>query len=288
MGKRVGRDIIPVYQVDAFTDEPFRGNPAAVCILQNQYEDNILQSIAAEMNLSETAFLYHRGEKPLKESKTFRLRWFTPKVEVPLCGHATLATAAVLFRDIHILGREITFETKSGKLIAKKGKNGIILNFPIDESIPINPNQDLLKAIGIANFKNVEYAKKTKKLLIHLLSEETLRNLKPDFELMKSIPTKEDIKGVIITSPGHPPYDFVSRFFAPWIGISEDPVTGAAHTVLAPYWSKILGKREMLAYQASSRGGKLVVQLHSNDRVELIGNAVIVLKGKLYLQWEKH
>jgi len=275
---------IPVYHVDAFTDEPFRGNPAAVCLLQHRYEDHILQSIAVEMNLSETAFLYHTEEKPLKDSKAFSLRWFTPKTEVPLCGHATLATAAVLFYDIDILTTEIAFETKSGRLIAKKDRNGILLDFPIDEPVPINPDRELLKAIGIANFKNAVYAKRTKKLLMHLLNGETLKNLKPDFEHMKSIPTKEDIKGVIVTSEGHPPYDFVSRYFAPWVGINEDPVTGAAHTVLAPYWSKILGKREMLAYQASSRGGKLIVRLHAKDRVDLIGKAVIVSKGELYLQ----
>jgi PhzF family phenazine biosynthesis protein len=274
---------IPIYHVDAFTDEPFRGNPAAVCLLQHQYEDRFLQSIAAEMNLSETAFCYHLGEKPLKESRSFSLRWFTPKVEVPLCGHATLATAAVLFYEVNILTSEIAFETKSGRLIAKKEKNGILLDFPADESVPIDPDRNLLNAIRIADFENAEYAKKTMKLLIHLRSEKILKNLRPDFENMKSVRTKEDIRIVIVTSLGHPPYDFVSRCFAPWIGINEDPVTGAAHTLLAPYWSKISGKKEMLAYQASSRGGKLVVRVRSKGRVDLIGNAVIVSKGELYL-----
>lgn len=295
---------IPIYHVDAFTDEPFRGNPAAVCLLEQQYEDTILQSVAAEMNLSETAFLYPLEQKPLKESSIFSLRWFTPKVEVPLCGHATLATAAVLFYDIGISTNEITFETKSGKLIAKRDKNGILLNFPIDVLIPINPSQALLKAIGIAEFRDISsatenrvgrnftsksmlqsisYAKRTKQLLIHLSSEEAVKNLRPNFELMCSTDTNENICGVIVTSRGHHPYDFVSRYFAPWVGVNEDPVTGSAHTILALYWSKILGKREMLAYQLSRRGGKLIVRLSSNDRVDLIGNAVIVSKGRLYL-----
>jgi len=270
--------------VDAFTDEPFKGNPAAVCLLHKQYEDRILQSIAAEKNLSETAFLYCLGKTSLKESKAFSLRWFTPKVEVPLCGHATLATAAILFYDIKISAEEVTFETKSGKLTTRKDKNGILLNFPTYEVTLITPNQDLLKAIGIADFEKVAYAKEARKLLIHLRDEEVLRSLKPNFELMRSTSTKEDVKGVIVTSIGNAPYDFVSRYFAPWIGINEDPVTGAAHTVLAPYWSKILGKREMLAYQASQRGGRIIVRLHSDSRVDLIGNAVIVLKGELYLR----
>ena len=276
-------DRIPIYQVDAFTDEQFKGNPAAVCLLQNQYDDNTLQSIAAEMNLSETAFLYNTEEKPLKDSQFFYLRWFTPKTEVPLCGHATLATAAVLFYDIGISAIEVAFETKSGKLTARKDKNGILLDFPSDETTPINPNQDLLKAMGIAKFENAQISKKARNLLIHMQNEEILVNLKPDFQRMKTTPTNEDIKGVIVTSKGHPPYDFVSRYFAPWVGINEDPVTGAAHTVLGPYWSRILGKEEMLAYQASSRGGKLIVRVRSKDRVDLIGRAVIFSKGELYL-----
>jgi len=276
-------NIIPIYQVDAFTDQPFRGNPAAVCLLQQQYEDHILQSIAAEMNLSETAFLSSIEEKSLKESRTFSLRWFTPKLEVPLCGHATLATAKVLFSDIGVLTDEIIFETQSGNLIVKREKNGILLNFPADEPIPVDPPLELLEALGITQFKNVAYARKLKTLLIHLEREESLENLKPDFEKMKNTTSKVDIRGVIVTLSGYPPYDFISRFFAPWVGINEDPVTGAAHTVLTPYWAKILKKNQMSAYQASSRGGKLTVRLSSNDRVDLIGNAVIIFKGELYL-----
>jgi PhzF family phenazine biosynthesis protein len=275
---------IPIYIVDAFTDKPFAGNPAAVCLLPQTYDDHVLQSIAAEMNLSETAFLLSLEQKPVKESKTFSLRWFTPKVEVSLCGHATLATAAVLFHDTGISTDEIKFDTKSGTLTAKKDRNGILLDFPTDDPVPTKPDKVLLKAMGIADFKNAGYAEKGKKLLIHVSDETVLTRLNPNFELMKSIPMKKEIEGVIVTSQSRAPYDFASRFFAPWIGINEDPVTGAAHTVLAPYWSKMLGKKEMLAYQASARGGKLTVRLNQQSRVDLIGNAVIVLKGEFRLR----
>jgi len=278
-----GRKTISIYQVDAFTKEPFKGNPAAVCILQNKLEDDLLQFIASEMNLSETAFLRPLEEKPLEETKTFSLRWFTPTVEVPLCGHATLAAAAVLFYDINILKDELVFQTKSGILSAKRDKNGICLDFPKDAPVKISPPQSIISAIAITDFKNVAYGKRTEMLLIHLFDEEDVRSLKPNYERMKSVRAREEIKGVIVTASGKPPYDFISRFFAPWIGINEDPVTGAAHTVLAPYWSKILKKKEMLAYQTSQRGGELTVRPKPDDRVDLIGNAVIVLKGKLYL-----
>ena len=275
---------VPIYLIDAFTNEPFKGNPAVVCVLERPLATHVLQSIAAEMNLSETAFFYSLEEKPLKESKTFSLRWFTPKVEMPLCGHATLATAAVLFYGINISTNEVTFETKSGKLIARKDKNGIALDFPAEKSVPVNPGPGLLEAMGIAGFKEAEYVERTGLLLISLLDENVVRNLKPNFEILKATPTKKEIRGVIVTSRSRPPYDFVSRFFAPWIGIDEDPVTGSAHTILAAYWSRILGKKEMFAYQASQRGGTLTVRLRPNsDRIELIGNAVIVSRGELYL-----
>lgn len=275
---------VPIYLVDAFAKEPFRGNPAAVCLLQRQYKDHTLQSIAAEMNLSETAFLYNTSEESFKDMESFSLRWFTPKTEVPLCGHETLATAAVLFFDIEVLVSEIAFETKSGRLTAKREGDGILLDFPSHETVAVDLNQDLLRAVGVADFKDAQFCEKTRDLLISLPNEEILANLEPDFERMKSVQTKEDVEGVIVTSKGRSPYDFVSRYFAPWLGINEDLVTGAAHTVLGPYWSRILDKNEMLVYQASSRGGSLVVRLISNNRVNLIGNAVIVTKGELYLQ----
>lgn len=276
-------ETIPFYVVDAFTDEPFKGNPASVCLLKQKKEEGILQSVAAEFNLSETAFLLTPPKKTIEDSQFFYLRWFTPKTEVSLCGHATLAAAAVLFNEFDVSTSKVTFETKSGKLTAEKECESIRLNFPSEETRSINPNQDLLRTMGIPDFEDACLSETSETLLIRLKDEMTLLGLKPDFERMKSIPTKENIKGIIVTSKGHLPYDFVSRFFAPWLGINEDPVTGAAHTVLTPYWAKILGKHEMLAYQASSRGGELKVRMHKNRRVDLIGKAVIVSKGELYL-----
>ena len=281
--RSVRKESISIYHVDAFTKVPFKGNPAAVCILQKRYEDVVLQSIASEMNLSETAFPYALEKKPLKDTRIFSLRWFTPTTEVPLCGHATLATAAVLFCDIDMSADEITFKTKSGELSAKRNGKGICLDFPSNEAKKINAPKELIEAVGVADLKNAAYDERTKTLLIHLYREEEVRNLKPNFELMKTAKAREEITGIIVTAQGKPPYDFVSRFFAPWLGINEDPVTGAAHTVLGPYWSRILQKKEMLAFQASERGGELTVRLRSNERVDLIGNAVIILKGELHL-----
>lgn len=273
---------IPLYHVDAFTKEPFKGNPAAVCFLEQPFKDNVLGAIAAEMNLSETAFL-RKLAKSDKDQQFFSLRWFTPKMEVDLCGHATLATAAVLFYEIRIPAAEVSFETRSGTLTARPEDGGILLDLPSYETTPASPDRSFLEAVGINDFISAHFSEKTGDLLILLENEETLTNLKPDFERMKSIGTKEKIEGVIVTSKGHAPYDFVSRFFAPCLGIDEDPVTGAAHTVLGPFWSKKLGKKEMLAYQASQRGGELTVKILSPDRVGLIGNAVIISKGELYL-----
>jgi PhzF family phenazine biosynthesis protein len=283
MWKNNSKEGIPLYVVDAFTDEPFKGNPAAVCFLKQQPLDSVLQAVATEMNLSETAFVFPVEEKPYNESDTFLLRWFTPEVEVPLCGHATLATAAVLFYDVGISSNEITFLTKSGELKARKEEDGILLNFPANRPQHIEIHKDLLKAMGITKYQNVLYSHKRKALLIQLKNEEDVRNLKPNFALLKRMEMEEDIRGVIVTSAGSEPYDFVSRYFAPWVGIDEDPVTGAAHTVLTPYWFKILGKDEMLAFQASKRGGELKVRMNPRDRVDLIGKARIVSKGELYL-----
>jgi PhzF family phenazine biosynthesis protein len=273
----------PLYWVDAFTDEPFRGNAAAVCILKKPLNAQVMQSIAAEMGTSETAFIHSTEEKPLKESKNFSLRWFTPKVEVKLCGHATLAAAAVLFHEINVSVTEVTFETKSGKLAAKKVADGICLDFPVETFKPVSAEPELLDATGITEAKDPQYSERLGMLLINLASEEELRNLQPDFERLKNTKTKKNVNGIIITSKGKPPYDFISRFFAPQLGINEDPVTGSAHSVLTPYWSKILAKTEMSAYQASARGGKLKVRLRPDNRVDIIGNTFTLMRGELHL-----
>lgn len=259
---------IPLFQVDAFTDQPFAGNPAAVCLLPEGREDQWMQAVAAEMNLSETAFL-------LKQDDGYRLRWFTPKVEVDLCGHATLASAHVLWTEGRVpLEEEIHFHTNSGLLKACRHGDLIELDFPSQPASQVDPPPGLLEALGVS----AKYVGKNRfDYLVELDSEEELRMMTPDFAQLGRI----EVRGVIVTSrSASPEYDFVSRFFAPWAGIDEDPVTGSAHCCLGPYWKDQLGKTEMTAFQASARGG--VVQVRVTDkRTYLVGKAVTVLRGEL-------
>ncbi len=268
---------LEVYQVDAFTDKSFGGNPAAVCLLKERISNETMKNIAAEMNLSETAFVRPLRDEPFQESAEFNLRWFTPEVEVPLCGHATLATSWVLFEEVSNINDTVTYSTKSGDLSAEK-KEGVVLDFPTNMPAQQEPSQEILDGLGIVNYEDSSYSKDTNKLLIALSSEDKVKNLSPDFSKLRSIVT--DIRGIIVTAKGEDEYDFISRYFAPWVGIDEDPVTGSAHTVLGPYWSTLLNKKELVAYQASDRGGKLTVRL-KGDRTELEGKAVTVLEGKL-------
>ena len=259
---------IPLLQVDAFTDRPFSGNPAAVCLLREPRADDWMQAVAAEMNLSETAFL-------VPEDDGYRLRWFTPKVEVDLCGHATLASAHVLWTEERVpLDKPLYFHTKSGLLKAVRRGELIELDFPLDPPSDASPPADLLPALGAT----AEYVGKGKfDYLVEVESEETVRSMKPDFARLAQI----EVRGVIVTArSSSPDYAFVSRFFAPWAGINEDPVTGSAHCCLAPYWQARLGRSEMTAYQASARGGVVRVRVQG-DRVMLGGQAVTILKGSL-------
>jgi PhzF family phenazine biosynthesis protein len=257
-----------VFQVDAFTDTPFRGNPAAVCILTESRDEGWMQSLAGEMNLSETAFLYRKDDG-------FSLRWFTPSVEVDLCGHATLASAHVLWKS-GLLGtdRQALFYTRSGILTAEKKEGLIELDFPAEPEEEAAVSPGIVKSLGITP----EYVGKNRfDYLIEVESEEVLRNIKPDFAMLGTIP----VRGVIVTSiSASKDYDFVSRFFAPAIGINEDPVTGSAHCCLGPFWRKRLKKDKFTAYQASSRGGVVRVRLEGN-RVYLGGKAVTVFRGRL-------
>lgn len=266
-----------VYQVDAFAGEPFKGNPAAVCIVDCDLSDKQMQLIAYEMNLSETAFV-----SPTDKHNVYKLRWFTPRVEVDLCGHATLSAAKVLFDNANKSDAEIKFMTKSGVLTAKKHKKGIVLDFPIDSFIEdIEPGNEILQALGIKNYEKAIYGKSSKKLVIHLNDFNEVINMKPDFGKMKEINFNRDVKGVGVTAEGTGKYDIISRYFNPWAGVNEDPVTGSVHTLLISYWSSLLNKSELFAYQASERGGELLLRAR-NERVEIIGEAVIVLKGELY------
>jgi PhzF family phenazine biosynthesis protein len=276
-------NIIPIYQIDAFTDEPFKGNPAAICLISENYPDIILQKIAAEMNLSETAFLYIPNVDAIKELSRFRLRWFTPQVEVNLCGHATLATSHLLFHILKIDSNSVVYETLSGELIATKKEGGVIMNFPMNEPEITEPFPKLIDALGIKEVKAYAYSKNVKDLLIEVDSKETISNLKPDFEKLKRLSLDPEIGGIIVTARGGENYDFISRFFAPWVGINEDPVTGSAHTILAPYWAKKLSKKEMKGYQKSERGGEITVKVLEKNRVELIGKSTLVLKGEFFV-----
>ncbi len=257
-----------IFQVDAFTDRPFAGNPAAVCILTEPRDLTWMQNVAKEMNLSETAFL--QGQEG-----GFGLRWFTPMVEVDLCGHATLASAHVIYETGLLKPDErARFHTRSGLLTAERKGDEIELNFPATPAVPAEAPLGLDKALGVP-FKNV--GKSRFDYLIEVESEEVVREMKPDFGMLKAL----SVRGVIVTSVASTEgYDFVSRFLAPMAGIDEDPVTGSAHCCLGPYWSERLGKDEFVAYQASERGGIVGVRVAGN-RVHLRGKAVTVIRGEL-------
>lgn len=256
--------------VDAFTDQPFSGNPAAVCLLSGPADEAWMRAVAGEMNLSETAFLH-----VIEGQGAFSLRWFTPAIEVDLCGHATLAAAHVLWTDQHLgLDREIRFLTRSGWLSAMRRGDEIDLDFPELPTTAMPGPGGLETALG-AKIRNA--ASTGMDLLVEVESEAVVRSLSPDMGFLATLP----VRGVIVTSLATTPgYDFVSRFFAPQCGIPEDPVTGSAHCALAPYWGGRLGKAEMVGHQASPRGGVVRV-LRRDGRVTLGGRAVTVLRGEL-------
>ncbi|MCK4547302.1 MAG: PhzF family phenazine biosynthesis protein [Candidatus Eisenbacteria sp.] len=259
---------VQIFHVDAFADRLFTGNPAGVCILPAPRDADWMQNVAREMNLSETAFL-HRQEDG------FGLRWFTPAVEVELCGHATLASAHVLWEIGLLAPREqARFHTRSGLLTAERRGDEIELGFPATPDEPASAPAGLSEALGVVP----KYVGRTQyDYLVEVESEETVRKLKPDFGKLRALP----IRGTMVTSvAGSGEHDFVSRFFAPAVGIDEDPVTGSAHCCLGPFWSKRLGKDELVGYQASARGGVVRVRV-AGDRVHLGGRAITVLGGEL-------
>lgn len=260
---------IRLFQVDAFTEKQFKGNPAAVCLLYDEISEDTMQAIAAENNLSETAFV-------VKVKDGFNLRWFTPTVEVDLCGHATLASAFILWQEGEIAKDEtVRFNTRSGLLTAVRKGDWIELDFPAsfekESSLP-------KEALAALNVKPVNVVFSETRYLVELATEEEVRGCKPDFNTLKN----HDM--IVLTSKGNKSsdYDFISRSFAPAHGIDEDPVTGSSHCCLTPYWSKRLGKSEMFAYQASERGGEIKVKL-SGDRVLFSGKAVTVFSGYFFL-----
>jgi PhzF family phenazine biosynthesis protein len=262
-----------IIQIDAFTDRPFAGNPAAVCILPAPADPAWMQAVAREMNLSETAFLDRRADGD------YNLRWFTPAAEIDLCGHATLASAHALWEDGHLAPTaQARFHTRSGLLTADKRGDWIELNFPARPPEPAPAPDGLDAALGVPLGWVGKYpAPDDLDYLVEIGSEEAVRTLAPDFGRLAALP----VRGLIVTARATTaPYDFVSRFFIPSMGINEDPVTGAAHCRLTPYWRDRLGKDSLLAYQASARGGVLRVRVEG-DRVILGGQAVTVLRGEL-------
>ena len=257
-----------IFQVDAFTEQAFAGNPAGVCILEHPVDDKWMQDVATEMNLSETAFL-------IEQDDGFSLRWFTPAVEVDLCGHATLASAHILW-ETGVLApeQEARFHTRSGLLKAKLAEGWIELDFPAEPAEAATPPDILASALGIP-FKFV--GQNRFDYLVEVDSETTVRNLKPNYNQLETISSR----GFIVTSRSDSnDYDFVSRFFAPAFGINEDPVTGSAHCCLGPYWANLMNKNSLVAFQASARGGLVRVRI-ADQRVILGGQAVTVLRGTL-------
>ena len=254
-----------MYQVDAFAEKMFSGNPAAVVPLKEWLPDETMQNMAMENNLSETAFFIPEGEG-------FHIRWFTPVSEVDLCGHATLASAHVIFEHLGFDKKEIVFQSRSGILKVKKDENFIVLDFPASVLNTVEPPENIEKAFGKMP---MECIKGKDDLMLVFETEDTIRNLAPDLNFIKTL----DARGVIATARSEI-FDFVSRFFAPLEGIDEDPVTGSAHTMLIPYWNKILNKTEMKAKQISARGGILHCR-YMGDRVEIGGKAISYLTGKI-------
>lgn len=257
---------IPIYQVDAFTGQLFAGNPAAVCPLESWLPDSQMQAIAAENNLAETAFFVRAGGR-------YQLRWFTPKVEVDLCGHATLASAFVVFRYLDPDGQCVAFDTRSGELIVRREGEMLAMDFPARTPEPVPVSAKLIVGLGKTPFEVLA----ARDYLALYASEDEVRGLHPDMTTLAAV----DRFAVIATAPGHD-CDFVSRFFAPAQGVPEDPVTGSAHCTLVPYWAERLGKTKLHARQVSARGGELFCEL-AGDRVILRGRTVLYLEGALFL-----
>lgn len=274
---------IKVFQVDSFAEQPFKGNPAGVCILEKELPENLMQSVASEMNLSETAFAVPAAEVPMPRQDQFKLRWFTPTVEVDLCGHATLATARVLFDEYGVKASSINFLTKSGDLKVARRDDCLAMDFPADFTNEVEIPEAVLSSLGLPSAENFCRSLRMNVLLVEVADENLVRNLTPDFARLLQISNRDGINGFIVTAAaGDSHYDFISRFFAPGFGINEDPVTGAAHTILGPYWANKLGKSNLRAFQASARGGEMELEVRG-ERIDLLGQAVIVLEGEMNL-----
>ena len=260
---------LEIFQVDAFSTEPFGGNPAAVIPLDSWLPDDVLQRIAEENNLSETAYFVRKGE-------TFDLRWFTPTVEVDLCGHATLASAYVLFEQLGEQAQVLRFNTRSGELRVSRSTDGLLaMDFPAKQPVAVDTPAGLLQALGLSQAKAVY---RSDDYVVVIDDAMLLETLKPDFVALSAF----DVRGIAVTAAGRG-FDFVTRWFGPRVGVNEDPVTGSAHCNIIPYWSERLGKDELVCRQASPRGGTLVC-VNKGQRVWMSGKCVLYLEGSIHLQ----
>jgi PhzF family phenazine biosynthesis protein len=261
---------IPTYIVDSFTTEAFKGNPAGVCILEQPLGKDLMLSIAQELNLSETAFL-------LEKEDHFEIQYFSPVKEIPLCGHATLASAKILFEEKGL--KEVVFITNNNvKLHAEKADEQVVMQFPAYSTIEYIVSMDLLKSLKIKDLIDARYNEENNILML-VIKEKELERLSPDFHALLQVETT--ISGVLVTSESSSGFDFKSRYFWPWSGGNEDPVTGATHTFMAPYWGMRLGKNKLKSFQASQRTGFMSIDLLSDEYILIKGNAVIVFKGTL-------
>lgn len=266
---------IKTFIVDAFTNEPFQGNPAGVCLLEEAIDAQKMQSIASELNLSETAFLL----KPNHSDNHYNIRYFTPAVEIDFCGHATLASSKVVLDKLKL--ERVDFSTHSGlQLAANREDSFIKMDFPLYGTVPYAANRDLIEAFGIESPISTRLAKDLDMVIIEVADKQTLQKISPDFQ--KALKSTDNIKEMVVTTRSDDAvYDFYSRCFCPWIGINEDPVTGASHSVLAKYWGDKLGKKEMSAYQLSRRGGFLNLKIADANKLEVRSQAKIVFEGTL-------
>ena len=265
---------IKTYIVDAFTDQRFSGNPAGVCLIESELEDTLMLSIAKELGLSETAFVRKI------DNENYSIRYFSPKMEIPLCGHATLASSKVLFANDKSINKIHFINIQNLELIISNLGDDIIMQFPIYETEPASFPSLLTKALGLESVKNCEFNKETHILILEIEDSTVLSNLKPNFEeLYKS---HNEINGVLVTALSKKEnYDFESRYFWPWSGTNEDPVTGGTHTFLAKYWSKRLGKSKMNSFQSSERSGYMEVELIDDKNMTIKSNAQIIFEGNL-------
>lgn len=263
----------PVYFVNAFTDSFFKGNTAAVVVVDEYPEDASLQALAKEFGFSETAFVKRLG------FGKYDIRWYTPQTEVNLCGHATLAAAKALFHDAISQAKIILFNSRSGDLIARRFADEVQLDFPLDEPVKIASDNKIVKSLSQSNAEEILYAAQTKNLFVVYKDAETVQSLNPDFTALENLKS-DKIHGIIVTAKANNEYDYVCRYFAPWEGINEDPVTGSAQINLAPYWVKKLQKDVLKGCQSSSRGGEFTVEV-KDERVLIMGKAFIFLKGEL-------